>query len=161
MVERVSPERTLPLRQVVLRPNLRLDEMNVFGDDGVETGTFGAVDRDTGEVVGTATVRQESPRPGLEGLVPAPYLARPWRVRGMATREDLRSKGIGRRVLDACIAHVAERGGGLLWCDARIGAVEFYERAGFVTWGGEFISQDVAHIVMWRLVEAGAREAGK
>jgi GNAT superfamily N-acetyltransferase len=152
-IAQVDPVLTLPLRQQVLRPKLRLDEMNVFGDDGVDTGTYAAMD-ETGEVVCTATVRREPPRPGLEDLVPTEDLAKAWRLRGMATRPELRSTGIGSRVLQTCIDHVRADGGGLLWCEARVPAVGFYERAGFVTWGEPFSSHEVDHIVMWRLVAA-------
>ena len=71
----------------------------------------------------------------------------------MATREDLRGQGIGARVLEACVGHVAARGGGLLWCNARMPARRFYERAGFTAWGEEFESLGIAHVVMWRMVE--------
>jgi GNAT superfamily N-acetyltransferase len=46
----------------------------------------------------------------------------------MATSEGLRGQGIGTKVLDAVIAHVASHGGGLLWCNARLPAKTFYER---------------------------------
>jgi predicted GNAT family N-acyltransferase len=33
-------------------------------------------------------------------------------------------------------------------------AKRFYARAGFNEWGDDFESQGVAHVVMWRMVEA-------
>jgi predicted GNAT family N-acyltransferase len=72
----------------------------------------------------------------------------------MATRADLRSLGIGAKVLEACVEHVAERGGGFLWCNARVPAQRFYERAGLSGWGDEFESYGIPHVVMWRMVEA-------
>jgi ribosomal protein S18 acetylase RimI-like enzyme len=54
-----------------------------------------------------------------------------WRVRGMAVRADSRGSGLGTRILDGLLAHVRSRGGGLVWCTARIPAISLYERAGF------------------------------
>jgi predicted GNAT family N-acyltransferase len=153
----IDPALTLKLRQQVLRPNLRTQDM-AFGDEGQDTGVFGARNSQDGEVVSTGLVRREAPEVSLDDVVPVEALANPWRLRGMATREDLRGTGIGSGVLQACVDHVAKHGGGLLWCNARTGAARFYKRAGFVEWGEKFVSFDVEHIVMWRLVDAVAPE---
>jgi predicted GNAT family N-acyltransferase len=72
----------------------------------------------------------------------------------MATSEELRGLGIGTRVLDAVVAHVAAHGGGLLWCNARIPACLFYERAGFVRRGEPWTDPDLGpHVAMWRQVQ--------
>jgi GNAT superfamily N-acetyltransferase len=49
----------------------------------------------------------------------------------MATRADARSQGYGRAVLDVLLAHAVAHGGVVVWCHARVGALEFYRRAGF------------------------------
>jgi predicted GNAT family N-acyltransferase len=77
----------------------------------------------------------------------------------MATRADLRGTGIGAQVLEACVRHVGARGGGFLWCNARVPARRFYSRAGFSEWGIEFESQGVPHVVMWRMVEPEGSDA--
>lgn len=154
VVQPVEAARTYALRQQVLRPNLSADEMVLFGDDGPDTGIYGAVEPSTGELVGTASVRREEPPPGLVDSVGSDGRSGPWRLRGMATREDLRGSGIGAEVLEACVRHVAARGGGFLWCNARVPARRFYARAGFAEWGDEFESYGVTHVVMWRVVEA-------
>ncbi len=53
----------------------------------------------------------------------------------MATASDWRGRGAGSAVLAAVFDHVAASGGGLLWCNARLGAVDFYKRAGMATTG--------------------------
>jgi predicted GNAT family N-acyltransferase len=69
----------------------------------------------------------------------------------MATADGRRSEGIGAAVLAVVIAHVASHGGGLLWCNARLPAVEFYGRAGFLTKGETWADPDIGpHIVMSR-----------
>jgi GNAT superfamily N-acetyltransferase len=158
-VQPVEASRTYQLRQQVLRPNLKLEDMALFGDGGPDTGIYGALDATTGELVGTANVRREEAPPGLTESVVPPDTRDPWRLRGMATREDLRGTGIGAAVLEACVGHVAERGGGFLWCNARVKARRFYARAGFAEWGDEFENFGVGHIVMWRMVSPEGSQA--
>ena len=77
-----------------------------------------------------------------------------WRLRGMATRADLQGKGIGSMVLKAALEHVGTEGGELIWCNARVSALAFYERAGFRTWGEPWeIPGHGPHVVMWRRIE--------
>ena len=145
MVRRVAVEVTLPLRQRVLRPHETLEQLRLPGDDAAETGHFAALDGG-GEVRGTASVRREAP-PW------APAAAGAWRLRGMATAEGYRGRGIGGAVLAAVIGHVADHGGGLLWCNARLPAVEFYRRAGFETRGEAWEEPEIGpHVAMARLV---------
>lgn len=142
----VPASETFALRHRVLRAHQPIEAVALPGDDDPDTGHFAAYDEE-GRVVGTATVRREAP-PEDWGEPDG------WRLRGMATDEALRSQGIGRAVLDAAIAHVAEHGGGLFWCNARTPAVSFYERAGFVTRGERWEDPDIGpHIQMWRMVE--------
>ena len=55
----------------------------------------------------------------------------PWQLRGMATDPAVRGTGAGRALVAEGLARVAARGGDLVWCDARLAAVGFYERMGF------------------------------
>jgi GNAT superfamily N-acetyltransferase len=161
-VERIASAASYPLRHAVLRPHLGIEAVLWEGDDEPDTATFGAVDRGSGEIIGVATVFPEAAPFGPEvaglgarrGVEPAT-----WRLRGMATREDLRGQGVGSRVLGAVVDHVASRGGLLVWCNARVGAIAFSERAGFSTYGEEWVLPSVGpHVVMWRRVEEkGAR----
>jgi hypothetical protein len=53
------------------------------------------------------------------------------------------------------VDHVAERGGGLLWCNARVPARRFYERARFSVVGDEWEEPNTGpHLTMWRAVPA-------
>jgi GNAT superfamily N-acetyltransferase len=155
-VERIPTAASYPLRHAVLRPHQPFEAAAWEGDDDPTTATFGAVDRATGAVVGVATVFPE-PAPfelsevGLGAGTASKETT--WRLRGMATDEAVRGRGIGSKVLDAVVAHVGAEGGELLWCNARVGAVAFYERAGFRTWGELWDLPTVGpHVVMWRRV---------
>jgi len=139
-IERVAAERTWPLRQQVLRPHERLDELALPGDDDSDAAHVAAVDDD--EVIGTASVRRERPSWDADP-------ARAWRLRGMATSETHRNLGVGAALLAAVVDHVGRHGGGLLWCHARTPATRFYERAGFVTRGGTWIDPLIGpHVAM-------------
>lgn len=145
-VERVPAGVTFRLRREVLRPHETYAELVLPGDDDPETGHFAAFD-DEDRVVGTSTVRREAP-PWDAAHTSA------WRLRGMATADGLRGQGIGAQVLAATIDHVAREGGGLLWCNARTPAIEFYRRAGFETRGEVWEEPKIGpHIVMLRWVD--------
>ena len=140
-VERVDAGATFPLRQSVLRPHQALERVAFPGDGDLDSAHYGAVD-DDGNIVGTATVLREAP--------PWPTDSGPnWRLRGMAIAEGRRSQGVGALVLAAVFAHVRSHGGGLLWCNARVPAVEFYRRAGFATRGESWVEPVIGpHIAM-------------
>jgi predicted GNAT family N-acyltransferase len=145
-VEAVPAVVTFRLRQEILRPHEQLEQQALPGDDDPDTCHLAAL-TGNGEVVGTANVRREPPpwEPSAEAA---------WRLRGMATTPELRGQGIGTRLLDAALSHVVGRGGGLVWCNARVPAQRFYEGAGFVTRGESWNHPDLGpHVTMWRYVE--------
>jgi GNAT superfamily N-acetyltransferase len=77
----------------------------------------------------------------------------------MATAEDRRNEGVGAAVLQAVIEHVRQRGGGLLWCNARMPAVAFYQKAGFRTRGESWTDPVIGpHVAMELHVEARAAQ---
>ena len=63
-----------------------------------------------------------------------------WQLRGMATSDAARGRGVGRLALDAAVEHVRATGAALLWCNARDVALSFYERAGFAIEGDGFVN---------------------
>ena len=78
-------------------------------------------------------------RPLLPRPLPWRPLARaPWQLRGMATDAAVRGSGAGRALVVDGLARVADRGGDLVWCDARVAAAGFYERMGFTVVTDEF-----------------------
>jgi GNAT superfamily N-acetyltransferase len=132
---------TWPLRKRVLRPATAGDAVVLGGDEDPRAVHLGARDRD-GAVVGIATISPQPP-PWAPGRADA------WRLRGMATAEDLRGTGIGALVLDAAVRHARERGAACVWCNARVGALSFYERAGFTAAGERYVDPDLGpHVPM-------------
>jgi GNAT superfamily N-acetyltransferase len=146
-VERVEPEVTLPLRWRVLRAHRDPAEMAPWpGEHDPGTVHFAALTPD-GEVVGSAVVLPD-------GFPLMPRRADAWRLRGMATAAGLRGHGVGAAVLRQVMGYVAERGGGLIWCNARVPARRFYQRAGFTALGAEWDEPQIGpHVTMWREIE--------
>jgi predicted GNAT family N-acyltransferase len=141
-VRLLSADEARPLRLLVLRPDQPPESAVYPGDDAPTSRHFGAWLDD--RLVGIASLYAE-PRAGGPG--PG------WRVRGMATEPALRGRGVGRALLQACVDHVAAEGGGELWANARMGAVDFYARLGFEAVSDVFEIEGIgAHVVMRRLV---------
>jgi GNAT superfamily N-acetyltransferase len=70
-------------------------------------------------------------QPIAVGLVGADGEPGWWRVRGMATAPEARGRGAGTAVLGALIEYAREQRATGVWCNARIGALTLYQRAGF------------------------------
>ncbi len=129
----IAAEETRALRHAILRAGRPRAETVFEGDDDSGTGHYGAfVD---GALIGVATLMAESP--------PALQSEGAWRIRGMAVDERYRGRGIGRALVNACLDHAVSQRGRLCWCNARVGARDFYLRCGFAIEGEEF---DVAGI---------------
>jgi len=158
-VERIPAAESYPLRQAVLRTHQRVDEVGFPGDNDPDAATFAAIDRVNGDIVGVVTVFRELPTfDTIAAGVPIGVGTEKttWRLRAMATREDLRGKGVGSLVIAAALNHVAAEGGDLVWCYARLRAIGFYERAGFKRWGDEWqVPFSGPHVVMWRTIGKG------
>jgi predicted GNAT family N-acyltransferase len=143
VIQRVGVADTIGLRQRVLRPHQTMAEMRYPHDDDPSTGHFAAVEGDV--IIGTVSVVPELPTDPLADVESW------WRLRGMATAEGHRSQGVGSALVAAAMAHVAAEGGRGLWCNARLPAVAFYQRAGFVAVGEPWEEPGIGpHIVMWR-----------
>jgi len=63
---------------------------------------------------------------------------REWRLRGMATLEEYRGSGFGRRLAEHCAARATYHRDFLIWCSARMVAAPFYLSLGFEAHGEKF-----------------------
>ena len=123
---------TRELRQAVLRPHETIEQ--VAADEAPDAFAVGAFD--DGELIAVGLIAPDG-EPGA------------WRVRGMATAPHARRRGGGREVLDALVRHAVEQGAQRIWCNARIPAVCFYERAGMRVTSDEFELPNIGpHVVM-------------
>ena len=119
-LRRARVEELIDLRHEVLRHGLPREAAMFDGDDDPATRHYGAFAGAT--AVGCATLMLNE----WEGE-PA------WQVRGMATDARLRSRGLGAALLQLAEAEIAAEASPvrLLWCNARVPAVRFYEKLGW------------------------------
>lgn len=145
-----------PLRLDVLRPGMPPEDAVFPGDDDPQTAHAAILDAD-GEAVAAASIYRESRPNDAPGGAPvgADHVAETaWRMRGVATAASQRRTGAGTAVLAALDEYVREQGGTLLWCNARIEAVAFYESLGWHVLGDEFEIPTVGpHLVMERQLD--------
>lgn len=137
---RISAAETLQLRQQVLRPKQRPEEQVYQNDNAPDVLHAGAFRN--GTLIGIATVFRDAP--------PGETNPRAWCLRGMAVLPEMQGQGIGRALIEFCVAHVRAQGGDL-WCNGRTSARAFYESAGFRATGAEFdLPISGAHFVFRR-----------
>lgn len=134
VVRRAAFDEILPLRHAVLRPGKPVSA-SVWhrDDDAVHIGAW-----QDEALVGCATVFADA-WDGADG-----YQAEPtaWRLRGMAVDPSRQGGGIGRAVLAAAIEAARGAGAPLIWANARMTAMAFYESAGFMALGEEYLTAE-------------------
>jgi GNAT superfamily N-acetyltransferase len=141
VIRPITPRQVRELRHAVLRPFDPPEKLVYAGDDAADTLHAGAFHGEA--FVGIASVCRE----------PMPDSSDPgqWRLRGMATVPAVRGRGFGRLLLEQCFDHIRRHGGTLLWCNARVVALGFYEHLGFIAQGEEFEIVPIGpHYVMTR-----------
>ena len=154
----VGADMARDLRRRVLRPHLAPTDP-LPGEDLADTVHFAVLEAD-GRPLSTCFIfadpypgppDADDASPGVEG---PPAGAAAWHLRQMATEPGAQGRGAGAAVVRAVLEYVGEQGGALLWCNARVSAVGFYERQGLLIDGGTFIQGDppVPHRRMWRAV---------
>ncbi|MGH9126134.1 MAG: GNAT family N-acetyltransferase [Acidimicrobiales bacterium] len=156
MIRQVTAEATYPLRQQVLRPHQRVDEVGFPGENDPGTAHFAAFDGG-GRIVGIATALHQGPDGAIPAADPATAadLAGCWRLRGMAVDDDQRHLGIGAALLERVVDHVARHGATALWCNARLSAAGFYRAAGLAPCGDSWEEPGIGpHVKMWRPISA-------
>ena len=154
--EVVPVETVRPLRHSVLRPGWP-HEASLYVNDGDPLAVHAAVrPSDGGAPVAVGSLLPEDPPAWLVNLagVPQPGTSRGggrwWRIRGMATVDELRGQGHGRSVLELLLEKAREAGGGAVWCTARLGALSLYRRIGFHEGGDvEELAGIGPHLTMW------------
>lgn len=130
------------LRHALLRPFEPPERIIYNRDDAADTCHAGAYVGPS--LVGIASVC-------LEDLPDGRNQGACWRLRGMATVPSLRGAGLGRALLEHCFGHIRRQQGRLLWCNARVVALGFYQRLGFIAEGNEFEIEPIGpHYVMTR-----------
>ena len=137
-IRRAQLAEIFALRHAALRPGRPAMTATFDGDEAHDTRHFAALLPEQGVVT-------------CASFMPAPWEHAPaWQLRGMATRADLIRRGFGTRLLhEAQRALTTEFGTRVIWCNARSGAVGFYEAQGWRVVSAVFDVADVGpHVRM-------------
>lgn len=139
----IRTEDTYPLRLLVLRPGGVIEDTH-FANDRLE-GCFHLGVTVSEEIICVGSFYPEKHK-GLKGW-------KQFRLRGMATHPDHQGKGAGEKLMRLALEHLQAQNADLLWCNARIKAVPFYERLGLQVEGDDFEIEGIGtHYLMWRKI---------
>lgn len=137
-VKKISLEELLPLRAKVLRHGKRPEEVIFAGDNADTTFHLGTFSEDMLITVGSFY------KENLDGQIGDGY-----RLRSMASLPDMQSKGAGSVLMQYAIAKLKRMKIDYLWCNARTGAVGFYQKMGLKIISDEFSIPEIGpHYVM-------------
>jgi predicted GNAT family N-acyltransferase len=136
-IKEISAEETFPIRLEVLRKNIPLPyEFNGdFDEDTIHLGAF-----EGNKLIAVSSYMKASNK-NFEG--------NQYQLRGMATLTEYQGFGAGKLMFEKAVQILKKKNCKVLWCNARIAAVEFYKKQGFQTYGEKFeISYVGDHYVM-------------
>jgi GNAT superfamily N-acetyltransferase len=125
-IRRVEVEQILDLRHRILRAGLPPESARFDGDEAETTLHWAAFALDAAYRAGSQPV-------GCLSLMLNSFEAEPaWQLRGMAVDDPHQRCGLGRELLARAEEAAAAQGhAGLLWCHARVPAVDFYQKQGW------------------------------
>jgi GNAT superfamily N-acetyltransferase len=129
-IQEIKPHELLAIRQAVLRQGLPLEDSIFDGDYADSSAHFGAYAH--GELIGCASLVANYTAKLEEDASPMMQL------RGMAVLPEYRSKGVGAQLLQAAEKYARSKEINTLWFNARIKAVAFYERNGYLKKGDSY-----------------------
>jgi L-Ala-D/L-Glu epimerase len=147
-VRPLRPAQVVPLRNAVLRPGQPPTACRWANDLEPETIHLGAYAGRTLAAVGTF-LQLGDPAVAQVCGVPEPQQRK---LRGMAVDSQFQGRGAGSALLAAAYSVLREGGARCIWCSARMTALGFYEKQGWVTLGEVYPTDHGPHIVMWRLL---------
>ncbi|MDB5132541.1 MAG: family N-acetyltransferase [Mucilaginibacter sp.] len=140
MIKFIDTEEVLPIRKEVLRPGkLTLDECRFPTDKLPGAFHLGLYLR--GELVSIASFHPQN-----YGV----YTGEGLQLRGMATIEEYRGRGLGNQLLNFAIVYIRGQKVNYLWCNARKTALQFYLNMGFEQISPEFEVRGIGpHYVLY------------
>jgi GNAT superfamily N-acetyltransferase len=134
-IEQTRPELTWRLRREVLYPNEQLADMAMEEDDH---GYHFAAFQDNLIVAVVSLFKHE----------------KDWQFRKFAVIDAAQGKGTGRELLHYITDFVLKENAKLLWCNARLSAIGFYNKFGFSAVGEVFHKNGVDYSVMQKHLAA-------
>ena len=132
IIKEIETEETYPIRHQELRQGFPIETCHFDKDDESDTFHLGAFENK--ELVGVVTLVNSE---------------KGYQLRGMAVLSKEQGKGIGSLLIQKAEEKLQQEQISYLWMNARIKAVPFYEKLGYITLGDVFEIQTVGeHIIM-------------
>ena len=132
-----------PLRNLVLRPNLPIETTYYDLDNDIETFHLASIMDNTIISIGTFYPENDIELQTKNG----------YRLRGMATHPKFRRKSAATKLMKESFVLLKEKRCDVLWCNARLVAVEFYKSLGFKITGEIFDIPSIGpHYKMYKSV---------
>jgi len=139
-VLRIKAIDTYPIRHKMLRPHGTIEDCHFRGDNDELTFHLGGfIDN---KLVSVASFYFER----SDVFTEHPYQ---FKLRGMATLPDYQGRGLSQALLRTAFPVIKQNQCTLLWCNARVSAMGFYTKVGFIPYGEPFdVPQIGKHILM-------------
>ena len=132
-IEQITPYLTHRLRRDVIYPGKKIFEMEMDEDnDGIHFGAF----RDN-KLVGVVSLFQT----GTD-----------FQFRKLAVDPTIQKTGIGSSLLKQITVYAKENSGNRLWCNARLTAIGFYLKAGFIETGKFYSKNSIDYEIMEKVI---------
>ena len=142
--QQVDVELIRPLRSLILRPGQPVESTDYDKDKDNTTLHYAVLKNGTALCIATFY-----PEP-MEDV----SSTRAYRLRGMATYPDFRRLGLASNLMHKAMTDLRHEGCDLLWCKARLVAIEFYESLGFMKIGPMYEIEGIgSHFIMYKKIK--------
>ena len=142
-IKEITSAETYAVRHPVLRAGRPIETCVMPGDDAEDTFHLGLFDAE--KLIGVVTFMNAA-KPQFKG--------KQYQLRGMAVLDGYQGKGLGNLLVAAGETRLKAAGYKLLWCNARIKALNFYTRKGFKIEGEPFeIAPIGTHYMLYKNLE--------
>lgn len=159
MVLQLQPEEIQQLRNEVLWPHKAFENCILETDRLSTTFHFGI--QIEGLTVATVTLQQEnsdklySSKGSSKDVLQDALQEKQYRLRAMAVREGYRGQGFGDAIVEVGLNYLRELGVEVVWCDARVAALNFYRRLHFNELEEEYEIPIIGmHRFMWKVLSS-------
>lgn len=138
-IKEIKAEDTYPIRKDVLRKGMTLSH-EMAGDHDEDSLHVGLFDGSDLVCIGSFMRATKTEFKGLQ-----------YQLRGMASAEGSQGKGYGKMLLTAAEGMLRNKSADILWCNARVVALDFYKKMGYEVLGRLFeVDQVGPHYVMYK-----------
>jgi ribosomal protein S18 acetylase RimI-like enzyme len=157
----LQPEEIQQLRNEVLWPHKTFENCILETDRLSTTFHFGvqidglAVATVTFQKENTDKLKQDSSKGSSKDVSQDALQEKQYRLRAMAVREGYRGQGFGDAIVEAGLNHLFGLGVEVVWCDARVAALNFYRRLQFEELEEEYEIPIIGlHRFMWKVLSS-------